>query len=48
MDTAFELLERAYEERAFLIDRVKVSPLFDVFRGDSRFDALLKKMNYPK
>ncbi len=47
-DTAFGLLERAYEERAFLIDSVKVNPLFDVFRGDPRFDALLKKMNYPK
>ena len=48
MDTAFEWLDRAYEERAFLIDEVKVNPLFDVFRGDPRFDALLRKMNYPK
>ncbi|MGE5346998.1 MAG: protein kinase domain-containing protein, partial [Acidithiobacillales bacterium] len=48
MDKAFKWLERAYEERAFLIDEAGVSPLFDVFRGDPRFDALLRKMNYPK
>jgi serine/threonine protein kinase len=47
MDTAFKWLERAYEERAFLMDEIGASPLFDVFRSDPRFDALLRKMNYP-
>ena len=45
MDAAFEWLDRAYEERAFIIDEAKVSPHFDAFRGDPRFDTLLRKMN---
>lgn len=48
MDAAFELIERAYGERAFLIDEIKVDPLFDVFRSDPRFDAILSKMNFPR
>ena len=48
MDAAFEWLDRAYEERAFLVDSAKTDPLFDVFRSDPRFEAFLRKMNYPK
>lgn len=47
MDAAFEWLDRGYEERAFLIDEAKVTPHFDVFRGDPRFDALLRKLKFP-
>ncbi|MCM3877803.1 MAG: tetratricopeptide repeat protein, partial [Thermoanaerobaculia bacterium] len=48
MDVAFQWLDRAYEERAFLVDSVKTDPLFDVFRSDPRFEAFLRKMNFPK
>jgi TolB-like protein len=48
MDAAFEWLDHAYEERAFLVDSAKTDPLFDVFRSDPRFEAFLRKMNYPK
>jgi hypothetical protein len=44
MDAAFEWLDRAIEERAFIINEAKVSPHFDVFRGDPRFDAVLRKL----
>ena len=41
----FRLLERAYEERDYLLSQIKVSPSFDSVRSDPRFKALLKKMN---
>jgi tetratricopeptide (TPR) repeat protein len=47
MDKGFEWLNRAYEERAFIIPEAKVSPHFDVFRGDPRFDALLRRLKFP-
>ncbi len=47
-DTAFAWLERAFEDKAWLMDEMNVDPLFDVFRGDSRFDDLIRRMNYPR
>jgi serine/threonine protein kinase/tetratricopeptide (TPR) repeat protein len=47
-DTAFAWLERAFEDKAWLIDEMNVDPLFDVFKGDPRFDDLIRKMNYPR
>jgi hypothetical protein len=46
-DTAFAWLQRAFEDKAWLIDEMNVDPLFDVFRGDPRFDDLIRRMNYP-
>lgn len=44
-DQAFEWLEKAYEERDVYLTQLKVYPLFDSLRSDSRYKALLKKMN---
>lgn len=41
---AFAYLEKAYEERTRLIFTIKVDPLFDGLRSDSRFQDLLKRM----
>ncbi|NIM91614.1 MAG: protein kinase [Candidatus Aminicenantes bacterium] len=43
-DQFFTWLERAYEERAFKMAYLKVDPMFDTVRSDSRFTAWLKKM----
>jgi serine/threonine protein kinase/Flp pilus assembly protein TadD len=43
-EKTFEWLEKAYQERNFLLTRVKVSPLWDDLRSDPRFIALLKKI----
>jgi TolB-like protein/Tfp pilus assembly protein PilF len=47
-DTAFAWLERSFEDKAWLMDEMNVNPLFDVFRGDPRFDDLIRRMNYPR
>jgi tetratricopeptide (TPR) repeat protein len=39
-----ECLEKAYEERAFLI-WLKTEPIFDVVREEERFQTILKKMH---
>ncbi len=46
-DNAFEMLERAYARR-WGLEEIKVDPLFRKIRDDSRFTALLKKMNLPQ
>lgn len=43
-DKTFEWLDKAYQERNFLLTRVKVSPLWDGLRSNPRFIALLKKI----
>ncbi len=42
-DEAIEWLERAYEERSFVV-YLKVDPIFDSLRNDDRFNALLRKV----
>ena len=37
MDRAFADLQKAYEERAGLLVHLKVEPMFDPLRSDSRF-----------
>jgi DNA-binding SARP family transcriptional activator len=45
-DSAFNLLERAYEERASLMVFLNVEPMFDPLRSDPRFDDLLRRMGF--
>ena len=43
--TAFEHLERAFEQRDPLILWLRVSPDFDALRGDARFQQLLRRLD---
>jgi TolB-like protein/DNA-binding winged helix-turn-helix (wHTH) protein/Tfp pilus assembly protein PilF len=43
-DTAFEYLERAFEERDPMLLAVKVDPACDPLRSDPRFDELLRRI----
>ncbi len=47
MDTALDLLERAYEERVGWMALLGREPAVDVLRGVPRFEALLKKIGPP-
>jgi serine/threonine-protein kinase len=47
-DAAFEWLQKAYEERSGWLIFLKVNPLFDSLRADSRFIELLKAMGLEK
>ena len=44
-EQAFECLEKAYEEHDVYLSQLKVFPLLDSLRSDSRYKAMLKKMN---
>ena len=47
-DQAFPWLEKAFEERdAAWFPMIRVSPLSDPLRSDPRFQALLRRMNFP-
>lgn len=41
---AFELLDRAYEDRSGLLVFLKVEPIFDPLRPEPRFEDLLRRM----
>jgi len=47
-DEALEALERGYEDRSWIMCTLKVNPIFDPFRSDPRFQALLRRMNFPE
>jgi adenylate cyclase len=47
-EQAFAWLAKAVEERNRLAFEIKVNPIFDPLRGDSRFESLLQKVFAPK
>jgi TolB-like protein/Tfp pilus assembly protein PilF len=46
VDQTLEWLEKAYEERDGLLVWLKVWPIFDRFRSDARFVALLRRIGF--
>jgi tetratricopeptide (TPR) repeat protein len=46
-EKAFHWLEKAHQERAPMFVFVKVDPRLDYLRSDPRFDAFLRRMNFP-
>ena len=46
-DHALEWLEKAYAERSGWLLELKIDPTWDPLRGDSRFEALLRKIEHP-
>ena len=46
-EPALEMLEREHRDRGILLWTANVNPLFDDFRSEPRFQALLRKMNFP-
>ena len=47
-DKAFECLDRAYEERYGALCWLPSEPIYDPLRSDPRFQALLRRMNFPQ
>lgn len=47
-DRAFEVLERAFQERSTLLTYLKMDPRLDPLRADPRFRELLRRMNFPE
>jgi tetratricopeptide (TPR) repeat protein len=44
---ALSELERAYDERSWLVAMVKVDPLLDPLRSEPRFQALVQRLQFP-
>jgi TolB-like protein/Tfp pilus assembly protein PilF len=47
VDQACAWLEKAYEDRSYGLYSLKTNPRFDPLRSDPRFQALLRRMNFP-
>jgi tetratricopeptide (TPR) repeat protein len=45
IDNAFELLEKAVDERELKMIHLHIDPLFDPLRSHPRYRALLRRMN---
>jgi len=46
-EQALTELERAYEDRSWLVALLKVDPLYDELRAEPRFQALLDRLKFP-
>ncbi len=46
-DQALSYLERAYEDRDYRIGSLRLEARFDSLRSDPRFQALVRRMNFP-
>jgi len=46
-DEAFELLEQAYDQRAYCMPWLRADQALDPLRDDPRFQDLLLRMNFP-
>ena len=47
LDNAFQWLEKAFKERSGFLPFLKVEPMFDSVRDDSRFQKLLRRVGPP-
>ena len=47
-DQAFASLDKAYDERDFLLILLRVEPMFDQLRPDPRFTDLLRRVGFPE
>ena len=47
-DEALDQLEQAFEEGSTLMHYLKTRPLFDPLRGEPRFQALMRRLNFPE
>jgi TolB-like protein/Tfp pilus assembly protein PilF/predicted Ser/Thr protein kinase len=47
-DNALDWLERGYEEHDDTLFAINAGPLYDTLRSEPRFQALLRRMNFPK
>jgi TolB-like protein/Tfp pilus assembly protein PilF/predicted Ser/Thr protein kinase len=47
-DEVLEALEKGYEDHDGYMRLLRVNPLLDPFRSDPRFQALLRRMNFPE
>ena len=44
---AFAELEQAYQQRSFFLSLIQIDPELDSLRPDPRFQAMLRRMNFP-
>jgi pentatricopeptide repeat protein len=47
-ERALEWLDRAFDERSKILLHLKVHLFFDPLRNDPRYEALQRRMNFPK
>jgi len=48
MDRAMEWCEKGLQERAPNMVYMHAAPIWDVVRGDPRFQAIYRQMNFPQ